>query len=182
MAEPKSFKKRKLVIGIMAGRPEVFSLTQDELVNQWGPTDLESDFFPFTYTDYYSKQMGGASLMRKFISFDTLIAPETLSEIKMTTNQIEEKIKTKLQSPHRTVNIDPGLISDSSLIMATVKDFAHRVPLQKGIYGHLEFLFGKKEIRILSWTYPDFKNKTYHSFFLAARKKYLVQIKKIKYQ
>jgi hypothetical protein len=177
MAEPKSFKKRKLVIGIMAGEPEAFSLTQEELVNLWGLIDLESDVFPFTYTDYYSKQMGGASLMRKFISFDTLVAPETLSEIKMITNQIEEKIKTKLQCPHRIVNIDPGLINDSSLIMATVKDFAHRIPLQQGIYGHLEFLFGKKEIRILDWTYPDFRKKTYHSFFLNARKKYLDQIK-----
>jgi len=164
-------------MGVMAGEPEIFSVTQEELVNLWGPIDLESDVFPFTYTDYYSKQMGGASLMRKFISFNTLIAPETLSEIKMTTNQIEEKMKTKLQSPHRIVNIDPGLINDSSLIMATVKDFAHRVPLQQGIYGHLEFLFGKKEIRILGWTYPDFRKKTYHPFFLKVRKKYLDQIK-----
>ena len=161
----------------MAGEPEVFSITQEELANLYGPIDMESDIFPFTYTDYYSKQMGGSSLMRKFISFDTLIAPETLSDIKMTANHIEEKIKTKLQSPHRIVNIDPGIINDSSLIMATVKDFAHRIPLQQGIYGHLELLFGKKEIRILGWTYPDFRKETYHSFFLNARKKYLDQIK-----
>jgi len=161
----------------MAGEPEVFSITQEELVNLYGPIDMESDIFPFTYTDYYSKRMGEASLMRKFISFYTLIAPETLSEIKMTTNRIEEKIKTKLQSPHRIVNIDPGVINDSSLIMATVKDFAHRIPLLQGIYGHLEFLFGKKEIRILDWTYPDFREKTYHSFFLNVRKKYLDQVK-----
>ncbi|HHF52635.1 MAG TPA: DUF4416 family protein, partial [Candidatus Aminicenantes bacterium] len=134
MAEPKSFKKRKLIIGIMAGEPEVFSMAQEELGNLFGSIDMESNFFPFTYTDYYSKQMGGASLMRKFISFDTLVDPETLSEIKITTNRIEEKIRIDFQSPHRIVNIDPGVINDSSLIMATVKDFAHRIPLQKGIY------------------------------------------------
>ncbi|MCD6516931.1 MAG: DUF4416 family protein [Candidatus Aminicenantes bacterium] len=177
MAEPKSFKKRKLIIGIMAGEPEVFSMAQEELGNLFGSIDMESNFFPFTYTDYYSKQMGGASLMRKFISFDTLVDPETLSEIKITTNRIEEKIRIDLQSPHRIVNIDPGVINDSSLIMATVKDFAHRIPLQKGIYGHLELLFGKNEVRILDWTYPDFRKETYHSFFLDARKKYLDQIK-----
>jgi hypothetical protein len=177
MAEIKSFKKRKLVIGIMAGEPEVFSITKEELGNIFGPIDMESDFFPFTYTDYYSKQMGGASLLRKFISFGTLIDPETLSEIKIATNRVEEKIRTRLQSPHRIVNIDPGIINDSSLIMATVKDFSHRVPLQQGIYGHLEFLFGKNEIRILDWTYPDFREETYHSFFLDARKKYLEQVK-----
>lgn len=61
--------------------------------------------------------------------------------------------------------------------MATVKDFAHRVPLQHGIYGHLEFLFGKKMIRTLDWTFPDFKTEEYQSFFLSVRKIYMEQVK-----
>ena len=61
--------------------------------------------------------------------------------------------------------------------MATAKDFAHRVPLQHGIYAHLELLFGKKMIRTLDWTYPDYKTEEYQKFFLAVRKIYLEQVK-----
>jgi hypothetical protein len=61
--------------------------------------------------------------------------------------------------------------------MATAKDFAHRVPLQNGIYAHLELLFLKKGIKILSWTYPDYKTELYLSFFLDVRKSYLSQLR-----
>ncbi|MFC2166988.1 DUF4416 family protein, partial [Acidobacteriota bacterium] len=54
---------------------------------------------------------------------------------------------------------------------------AHRVPLQHGIYAHLEFLFGKKMIRTLDWTYPDYKAEDYQRFFLGVRKRYMEQLK-----
>jgi len=177
MSEAKPFEKRKLIIGVMAGSPNVFQSAERELQDLFGSIDLKSEMFEFNYSDYYSKQMGGIQLIRKFLSFEKLIHPEKLSDIKIKTNQLEEKMREKFQKSHRIVNLDPGIMNSSSLIMATVKDFAHRIPLSQGIYGHLEFLFGKDEIRIIDWTYPDFREKTYHSFFLKARKKYLKQIK-----
>jgi len=177
MTEAKPFEKRKLIIGVMAGKPEFFLSAEKEVQRLFGPIDLKSEVFEFTYSDYYSKQMGGASLSRKFLSFEKLINPEKLSEIKINTNHLEEKIRKKFHRDHRIVNLDPGIVNSSSLIMATVKDFAHRIPLSQGIYGHLELLFGKDEIRTINWTYPDFREKTYHSFFLKVRKKYLKQIK-----
>jgi len=61
--------------------------------------------------------------------------------------------------------------------MATAKDFAHRIPLQHGIYAHLELLFSKKGVKVLDWTYPDFRSEEYQSFFREARKIYLEQLK-----
>lgn len=177
MAEAKSFEKRKLIIGVIAGKKGFFRAAEGELRHLFGPIDLKSRVFEFDFTDYYSKQMGNASLNRKFLSFKELINPEKLSEIKLTTNRLEEKLKKRFSSSHRIVNIDPGIMDSSSLIMATVKDFAHRIPLSRGIYGHLELLFGKDEIKTLDWTYPDFREKNYHLFLLRARKKYLDQIK-----
>jgi len=176
MAEAKPFRKRKLIIGLIAGKQEVFQDTEKNLQNLFGSIDMESDMFEFDYTDYYSKQMGGISLNRKFLSFEKLINPERLSKIKITTNQLEQKIRKEFHSSHRIVNIDPGILDLSSLIMATAKDFSHRIPLSQGIYGHLELLFGKDKVKSISWTYPDFRKKIYHSFFLKARKKYLNQI------
>ncbi len=177
MAEAKPYKKRKLVCGIIAADSEVFTLTEKELQNLFGPVDMESDLFEFNETDYYFKQMGKVPLKRKFISFEKLVNPEGLSEIKTLTNHLEKKIKEKLKGLYRMVNIDPGILNSSSLIMATVKDFAHRIPLQQGIYGHLELLFRKDEVKTIPWTYPDFRKQTYHPFLLKARKKYLSQTK-----
>ena len=83
----------------------------------------------------------------------------------------------KIKSKKRVVNIDPGILSSAALIMATVKNFSHRIPLQKGIYGHLEFLFGKNSVKILPWTYPDYRSPEYHDYFLNVRELYLQQVK-----
>jgi hypothetical protein len=143
----------------------------------YGPPDTQSPLFPFDLTDYYEKQMG-KNLKRMFLSFQRLVEPDKLSAIKKRTNQLEEEIREEFNSPQRIVNLDPGFLTASSLIMATAKDFSHRVPLQNGIYAHLEFLFGRDEVRILDWTYPDFKGEGYRDYFLGVRRLYLSQLKK----
>lgn len=175
MAEPVPFSAVKLICGIIASEEDVFKRAEEHLVRHYGPLDLSSPLFEFSFTDYYEKQMG-KDLKRKFMSFVKLMSPEDLSKIKIRTNALEEEIREERKAGHRIVNLDPGYLTASALIMATAKDFAHRIPLKDGIYGHLEFLFGKNEIRTLSWTYPDFETEGYQEFFLHARRIYLSQL------
>jgi len=177
VAEPKPFLLVKLICGIIAGEESVFKRAKEKLVHLYGQFDLESVTFTFDFTDYYAKQMG-EDLKRRFLSFERLLSPETLSKIKIETNKLEDEIKEELGSGSRIVNLDPGYLTPSSLIMATAKNFAHRVPLQNGIYAHLEFLFAKDEVRTLDWTYPDYKTEDYQNFFLDVRRAYLSQLKK----
>ncbi|MCX7973596.1 MAG: DUF4416 family protein [Candidatus Aminicenantes bacterium] len=175
MAEIKPFLPVKLICGLISREIFYFKAAQERLVELFGPIDLESSFYPFNYTNYYNQEMG-PNLRRQFLSFAQLIDPSKLSQIKHQTNDLEEKLKKKFNSPGRVVNIDPGIITQAALIMATTKNFAHRIPLQDGIYGHLEFLFRRQAIRTLEWTYPDFRQETYHAFFLEVRKIYLRQL------
>ena len=175
MAEPKAFSPVKLICGIIAFEERIFKKAEEDLGRLYGPVDLTSPLFKFKFTDYYEKQMG-KNLKRKFLSFAEFVFPEKLSEIKLQTNGLEEELRKEFQSDRRIVNIDPGYLTSSSLIMATAKDFAHRVPLHDGIYAHLELLFGKKEARPLSWTYPDFKTIDYQRFFMEVRRIYLSQL------
>ncbi len=177
MAEPQSFTFVKLICGIIAPDENIIHRGEEKLAQVFGILDLKSPLFFFDFTDYYEKQMG-KNLKRKFVSFEKLIKPETLSSIKHKTNRLEEEIREELKSTHRIINLDPGFLKASSLVMATAKDFAHRVPLQDGIYAHLEFLFGKDEVRTLDWTYPDFKSKDYQKYFCDVRRLYLSQLKK----
>jgi hypothetical protein len=176
LAEPRPFVPVKLICGIIASSYAVFEDADKSLVGLYGPIDHASSEFMFNFTDYYVKQMG-KGLKRKFVSFARLFSPEDLSGIKLQTNRMEEDLRKRSGSEHRVVNLDPGYITPSALIMATAKDFAHRVPLQNGIYAHLEFLFGKDEIRILDWTYPDFRIEACQGFLLGVRKAYLLQLR-----
>jgi hypothetical protein len=176
MAEAKPFTPAKLIVGLIAAETAVFDTAESGLVSIYGTVDLRSAFFPFDATDYYEEQMGGG-LRRLFLSFSDLVSPDTLGPIKVRTNALEAEIGRGYPAVRRAVNIDPGILTGSALIMGTAKDFAHRVPLIGGIYAHLELLFGKNEARCLDWTYPDFRRPGYQNFFVAVRKVYLAQLR-----
>jgi hypothetical protein len=177
LTAPRPFAPVKLICGIIASHDRINLSAEERLVQHYGAFDSKSQSFPFDFTNYYEKQMG-KNLKRKFVSFANLIEPERLSAIKLETNRMEEEIREEFQATNRVVNLDPGFLTLSALIMATAKDFSHRVPLQNGIYAHLELLFGRDEVRMLDWTYPDFKTKEYQEFFLKIRRNYLSQLRK----
>jgi hypothetical protein len=179
MAEAKPFTPAKLIVGVIAGGPAVFGETETVLVSLYGPVDLRSPSFPFDLTAYYEEQMG-KNLRRLFLSFAGLVPPDDLGPIKLRANALESEIGQRYPALRRAVNIDPGIMTASALIMGTAKDFAHRVPLAQGIYAHVELLFAKNEVRILQWTYPDFKQPGYQEFFLAVRRTYLEQLRRIR--
>jgi hypothetical protein len=176
MTQAKPFNPAKLICGMISGREESFRIAEVRLVECFGPIDLRSPVFPFAGTDYYEKEMGPA-LKRGFLSFERLVLPDGLSAIKLQTNALEGEIGAALSAEYRVVNLDPGILTSSALIMATAKNFAHRVPLSGGIYAHLELLFAKTGVKTLDWTYPDFRSEHYWRFFLDVRKIYLDQLR-----
>ena len=175
MAEIKPFSQVKLICGIIASKETSFKKAEERLVRLYGSLDITSPLIAFNTTDYYEKQMG-KNLKKQFLSFASLISPENLGEIKLRTNGLEEEIREELKERQRVVNLDPGYLTQASLIMATAKNFAHRIPLQQGIYAHVELLFSKTGIKTLDWTYPDYRSKEYKDFFLETRQIYLSQL------
>ncbi len=161
MGVQKEFKKVKLFSGVIYSSIQVYEETRKKLEGIFSTVDLESGEFNFDFTTYYNQEMG-SPLYRRFISFKKLISPEQLPEIKINTNRIE--IETSING-NRVVNLDPGYLSDANVIIATTKNYYHRVPLSKGIYAHMEYVIKKKKLVPLEWTYPDFKTPQYMDFF-----------------
>jgi hypothetical protein len=176
MAQPRAFAPVKLVCGVIYGEGSLYNRARALLVEAHGPIDSESAVSDFDLTDYYEKDMG-PGLKRRFMSFDRLAGPDRLADVKVETNRLEEKISRERGGSLRAVNIDPGYLTASALVMATAKDFSHRIPLAYGIYAHLEFLFTKTDVRFLEWTYPDMRRDVPRRFFLDLRRKYLDQLR-----
>jgi hypothetical protein len=155
------FKEVKLFCGLLAVHGPAAEKAIALLVERLAPLDSRSAQIPFIVTDYYREEMGDP-LFRQFVSFQGLLAPEKLPEIKRFTNRLEKRLS---HAGKRTVNIDPGFISDANVIIATCKNHYHRVPLRQGIYAHLEYVLKNKQLHCLPWTYPDFQSAAYLDYF-----------------
>ena len=109
----------------------------------------------------------GDNLNRQWVAFNDLILPDTLVELKHKTNETEKKYLNK--NGGRMVNIDPGAISLSNLILASTKNYSHRIYLGKGIYAEVTLIYKQKHFMPLDWTYPDYREETALLFFTEAR-------------
>lgn len=169
----------KLVIGIIFNQDHLFVQVKEELTRKYGELDLESLKFRFTYTDYYREEMGEI-LWKKFLSFKSLISPAELVPIKIFTNKLEEKFFVA-GTAKRRVNIDPGYLSLAKLVLATGKDFAHRIYLNQGIYAEVTLRYSRHEgFKPWEWTYPDYKSKHYLELLEIIRSIYRNQIEQLK--
>jgi len=169
----------KLICGIIAVSEEALSAAIDELKRGYGQVDLESEIIPFDFTDYYEEEMG-KNLLRKFVSFVKLIDAGALADIKINTNELEGKIARDLAAGgKRPVNLDPGYVTQSKLVLATAKDFSHRIYLREGIYAEVTLVFRKGGFTHFDWTFPDYRTERYKRFFEEVRALYKRQIRRI---
>jgi DNA-binding LytR/AlgR family response regulator len=166
----------KLFIGFIFSDDFYFLKAKEILIKKFGIVDLESEIIDFIYTDYYKKEMG-ENLKRKFISFRRLIQPDALPQIKIFTNKLENRLSTEQK---RNINIDPGYLDMAKVILASTKDYSHRIYLKKGIFAEVTLFYQHKEFHPWAWTYPDYRTQNYREIFNKIRQLYVQQIRCLK--
>jgi hypothetical protein len=174
MSTPKNPDPAKLVVGCIMNNKADIDKLYSMLEDLFGSVDMISPWLGFAYTDYYYKEMG-SPLYRKVFVFKPLIAQDELAMIKEKTNRIEAEFATDKK---RAVNIDPGYLVSSRFILATGKEYSHRIYIGRKIYADLTLMYSKKKgFQTLEWTYPDYASKTMISFLSKVRNKYLLDLK-----
>ena len=180
MWELKTPKPVKLIIGILAADEAALGAAVKMIEARIGKCDLISDVWPFDQTDYYRDETGD-NILRQFVSIEKLIDPGKLADIKHDTNKLEQKLaKQSASDLSRPVNLDPGLIGPSKLILATTKNYSHRIYLGKKMYAEVTLIFDKGKWKPFEYTYPDYRQECYHAFFSKVRKRLVEQLKSLR--
>jgi hypothetical protein len=173
MSIPQKPKPAKLVIGFFLKQKHLLEKLADDLCSRFGAVDIISAWMPFEYTSYYTEELG-VPLFRRLFAFEKLIQQNDLAKIKLTTNQLEHQYS---QNGRRSVNIDPGYLVHERFVLASGKNFSHRIYLAEGIYADLTLLYFKGRFQKLPWTYPDYADRPMLTVLERIRQKYVLEVR-----
>jgi hypothetical protein len=135
----------------------------------FGPIALESPPFPFDQTPYYDATMG-PGLRKVFFAFARLAEPGSLADWKLSANAWEKEYALAAgHAEERPLNLDPGYLTLGKLVLASTKDFAHRVYLGRGVYAEITLFYRHRRWQHHAWTFPDYRSDAYHAFFSQCR-------------
>jgi hypothetical protein len=166
MSTPRDPQPGKLVLSVLAAT-DWWDLAwpgyRAELVERYGPVDYETPLLPFDHTAYYDDELGSPQagrLARRILGFERLVPLDGLVAVKLATNA-DERAHARPASGSsggaRRVNLDPGLLTLERLVLASGKNFTHRVYLGQGIWADLTMIYNKKTgWVVLPWTFPDY--------------------------
>ncbi len=163
----------KLFCGILYSDKKLFEKAADKLTRMYGNIDHKSKTFPFEITDYYNSEMGKL-IFRIFLSYEKLINPGNLAQIKIECNQIENELAI---SGKRRVNLDPGYLDYDKVVLASAKYNAQKIYLDQGIYADPTLFYRKGKFVPSDFAFPDFKKGIYEQVLLEMRAKYKKELR-----
>jgi hypothetical protein len=161
----------KLFIGMLSPEPSLLDSCTEILKNEFGPLDHESALLPWNRTDYYRDEMG-PDILRKFLFFERIIDPGRLPPIKRFTNAMENSWAVQNgPARRRRINLDPGYVTEAKVVLATTKDFAHRLYIGEDIYAEVTLRYNAKQRSFAphEYTFPDYRTEDYLALFNRAR-------------
>lgn len=170
MSRPREPLAAKLVCSVLSADMDAFWPTAvAALEARFGPVEIAYPPIPFAFTHYYDKELG-SPIVRRLLAFARLVPQAVLAEAKLATNALEERLAGP--DGRRRVNLDPGLLTQERLVLATGKNFTHRIYLGQGIFGDLTLVFQAGSWQTLPWTFPDYASAGMRHLFDDIRRRY----------
>ncbi|RMH81316.1 MAG: DUF4416 family protein [Acidobacteria bacterium] len=140
-----------------------------DLIGELSIREVSQSFLFPNLQRYYSKEMGG-ELYKVFLCLDGFMQKEDLKEFKLWSLEKEKEFS---KEGRRTLNIDPGYVDESHLVLASSKKRGGRLYLGEGVYAEIEYLYLYGGFRPLYWTYWDYRDRRVREFFQKVRENYL---------
>ncbi|MFA6055053.1 MAG: DUF4416 family protein [Thermodesulfovibrionales bacterium] len=162
------FPERALLfMGALYSDPEIFGRTGIILGEHFGEILLISPAVPWDHSSHYRYELG-PPINRRFIFFRNIFDTGTLADIKLKTNEIEDALSL---DGKRRINLDPGYITLAKVVLASTKNYSHRICLGKGIYAEITLIYrhNTKTFTPHMFTYTDYQDKENIDLFLKVR-------------
>ena len=166
MARVQEPTKGRPIVSIIYSSLDPLSDSLKALERKFGPVQYETLEIDCSKTEMYTEEMGG-DLLRRFFSFERLAERGWLADMKKICHKIEPNFADQTAGyDFRTVNIDPGILTPSNLLMASHRELNHRVYLKDGVYAELALIYARGQFRRLPWTNPDYCRGEAIEFFM----------------
>ncbi|MFA6107404.1 MAG: DUF4416 family protein [Candidatus Latescibacterota bacterium] len=151
-----------------AGLPMLEEATR-LVAERLGPVRQRSPAFPFDFSAYYEAEMG-PGLVKQLLCLTEPADPSTLPALKRETIALElELAREENGALRRRANLDPGLVSLDSLVLASTKTAGHRICIGPGLYAEVTLLFQGGAYAPLPWSYRDYQAEAAQRFLLETR-------------
>ena len=169
MAQPTTPSPALLLLAAFSCHEAALQWARDRAIECWGAVAMASPLFDFKETDYYESTMG-APLQKIFFAFERPFDPAEIAEAKLRTNRLEEEYAEAAgHAEPRPLNLDPGYITLGKLVLASTKDYAHRIYLSRGIHAEITLHWRHGGWRPHEWTFTDYRREDYQQFFSQCR-------------
>ena len=114
------------------------------------------------------------ALRKQMALFADPYDPAELAADKLQSNRWErdwtEELTVSQDDTKRLINIDPGYLSMTKLVLASTKNREHRIYLRDGIYAEVTLAFRDQAWTSMPWTYADYQRPDVLEFLKLARR------------
>ncbi len=165
MGKIRSSEKAILFIAMLLSDEKMVAEITPLLIKEFGEILYETQPLDWRWSNYYREEMG-ESIKRSFLFFKTPFDSSLLSDIKLRTNNIEDAFAIH---GRRRINLDPGYITLSKVVLASTKNYCHRIYLGKGIYAEVTLYYKENSFRPHIFTYRDYADPSTIQVFNSVR-------------
>lgn len=159
----------KFICGMISAETSLLEEAAGVMAQRVGAIEAVSETYAFDFTEYYHREMG-RPLWRRFVRFAGLRGADELAAVKVLTNRIEAEFAGSPGAKvGRPVNLDPGYVEESKLVLGSMKNFSHRIYLGDGVFGEITLMWRGGVWEAMGWTFPDFGSGRYDEFLTEAR-------------
>jgi hypothetical protein len=154
-----------LFVGSLFSSAAIFSAAEEDLGEVFGRVLFKSPTVQWDYSEYYNTELK-PPLLRNFLFFEEVVDPPCLVEAKLAAMEMEKKFSV---NGRRLINLDPGYLTLAKTVLASRKNYSHRINLGKGIFAELELFFRHGRFNPMPYTYADYRDGRFLGFFATAR-------------
>ncbi len=156
-----------LLVGALFSKEDIYLKTLPRLEECFGEILMEGPAIQWDFSEHYKEELG-APIFRRFIFFRELVGQDRLAAAKVKACEIENSFSV---NGKRTINLDPGYLTFAKLVLASTKDYSHRIYLMDGIFAEVTLSYSKDKQHYvpLPHTYRDYYDDRYLRLFSIAR-------------